>query len=384
MIREHTVLLVAPYDRYASIDRFVACLERELSPHTDIRTFRPVPIFARFSTGVAKKWAAYIDKLIVAPRQLARQMQHSDVVHLTDTSLAIYTKLLVDRPHLLNCHDLIAVRSALGELPEYRPGRAGQQLQKRILRGLKTARHVVTLADCTKDNLLRLTDLPSSAVSVIPVGLHDNFRRVPEGEATRVTTSLIPDAPFLLHVGGNQWYKNRKGLLEIYIALQRIHPHCPNLVLIGEALTPELTRLLSANGVSDRVFTLTDISNADLFAFYSRAKALLFPSFYEGFGWPIIEAQACECPVITTDRAPMNQVVGSGAILLPPNDVSAAARQVRDFLLESNSAMAARVAAGRANILRFSTKRMIETYLSLYAQLSRLRTTTQIAEPALA
>jgi hypothetical protein len=123
------ILLVAPYDLYPSIQRFVACLERELSSRASVRVFQPQPMLARFSSGSARKWLAYADKFLIAPRSLAREAENTGLVHLTDQSLAIHARGLARKPHLINCHDLIAVRAALGEFPEFRPGRPGKYLQ---------------------------------------------------------------------------------------------------------------------------------------------------------------------------------------------------------------------------------------------------------------
>ena len=89
---------------------------------------------------------------------------------------------------------------------------------------------------------------------------------------------------------------------------------------------------MSLNGLRDRVIELTNITNEDLRALYSKATALLFPSLREGFGWPIIEAQACGCPVFTSDRVPMTEVGGDAAIYLDPTDPRPAPRLLLPIL----------------------------------------------------
>jgi glycosyltransferase involved in cell wall biosynthesis len=384
-MRERTdILLVAPYDRYPSIQRFVACLERQLSSRASIRVFQPRPILARFSSGAARKWLGYFDKFVLVPRSLAREAEYSGLVHLTDQSLAIYARGLGPKPRLINCHDLIAIRAALGEFPEFRAGRLGRQLQKGILHGLSQARHVVCLAECTKNDLQRLTGMPSRDISVIPMGLHSEFRRMQRSEAKRTTTRFIPEAPFLLHVGGNQWYKNRQGLLAIYARLVRLDATAPNLVLLGEALTAKLKAYIQEQRLEQRVFSVTGASDADLMAFYSQASALLFPSLCEGFGWPVVEAQACGCPVITTDRQPMTDVAGSAAVCLPAGSTAHAAERISEFLCECPEKLAERIRAGHGNVARFSTRRMIDSYLALYSQLTAGNSALPILEPAFA
>jgi glycosyltransferase involved in cell wall biosynthesis len=115
---------------------------------------------------------------------------------------------------------------------------------------------------------------------------------------------------------------------------------------------------------------LCDCDNEDLRALYSAADALLFPSLAEGFGWPIAEAQACGCPVVTSARAPMNDVGGKAAIYIDPRDSATAARTLRDLLWESGADKAARKQKSLANAARFSADRMIDRYIEEYARVA--------------
>jgi glycosyltransferase involved in cell wall biosynthesis len=110
--------------------------------------------------------------------------------------------------------------------------------------------------------------------------------------------------------------------------------------------------------------------NEDLRALYSLAELVLFPSWAEGFGWPILEAQACGCRVVTTGRPPMTEVGGQAAAYLDPADVADAAEAVRRVLGETDADRNARVRAGLANARRFSTDKMIDKYLHIYHELA--------------
>jgi len=116
------------------------------------------------------------------------------------------------------------------------------------------------------------------------------------------------------------------------------------------------------------------IDDATLEALYSSARVLLFPSLEEGFGWPLIEAQACGCPVITTDAAPMNEVAGPAALYLPrPTPDGDPQRWAEDgaatlavLLAEGSDARRARSAAGRRWVQHFDHDRAIDGYLAMY------------------
>jgi glycosyltransferase involved in cell wall biosynthesis len=111
------------------------------------------------------------------------------------------------------------------------------------------------------------------------------------------------------------------------------------------------------------------VDNAALAALYSGAELLLFPSLEEGFGWPIIEAQACGCPVLTTGKDPMMEVGGNAAFYIAdPTDAEAGAAAVEKLLAQKESVRTAVVRAGRENAARFSTERMIREYEAIYRE----------------
>jgi glycosyltransferase involved in cell wall biosynthesis len=134
--------------------------------------------------------------------------------------------------------------------------------------------------------------------------------------------------------------------------------------MVGKPFTEELRALVVANGMSDRVHELIGISNEDLMALYSTAELLLFPSLEEGFGWPIVEANLCGCPVVTSNRAPMNEIGGSAALYVDPLDCEGAARAIAHAF--------PRIPTMRQesleNASRFSTRDMLDSYVELYTR----------------
>jgi glycosyltransferase involved in cell wall biosynthesis len=149
-------------------------------------------------------------------------------------------------------------------------------------------------------------------------------------------------------------------VLAIHAALRRrFGREAPELVLVGPPLA----------GPIPGVETRQRVDNAALAALYTGAELLLFPSLAEGFGWPIIEAQACGCRVLATGRAPMTEVGGNAAFYLAdPNDAEAGAARVMEMLAQDEDARGKAVEAGIANAARFSTRRMIDEYAALYRE----------------
>ena len=382
------VLLIGNYapDAQESMQRFSAVLEFELRArgHT-VCLLRPrarlnrrgAPPFGR------AKWLGYFDKFVLFPGLLRRAARRADVVHICDHSNAIYALHLRGSNVLVTCNDVLAIRSARGLVPHHPTGPTGKILQWLILRGLNRVPRVACISDNTRAQLLEVSTRAPATTSVIEMGQNYSYSPLPTARADALINGYFGGesafgsdaAPeFLLHVGGNQWYKNREGVLQIYRALRRqMGEAAPLLVMAGLEWTPAMRLYCAEHDLGD-VISVVGASNPELCALYSRARALLFPSLAEGFGWPIIEAQSCGCPVITTDLPPMNAIGGAAAVLCDPLDTEAAAAAVRAVVEENPDARAARVEAGLRNAARFTTARMIESYERLYAQIARAHT----------
>ena len=364
------ILLLANYlpDDIQSMQRFATMLETGLPQFGhQVRVIRPQPGLGRFKpspTGVGK-WLGYIDKFILFPKKLRQEISWADVVHICDHSNAVYTKYLQNVPHVVTCNDLLAIRSALGEIPENQTRWTGRQLQKMILNGLNQAQRVACISEQTRQDLLRLSSLKVSAISLIYMGLNYVYTPMRKTEAQQYLDNLgIPNnSRFILHVGGNAWYKNRIGVLSIfyYLTQKQLQPYC-YLIMVGQSFTSEMRQYIKTHDLRQKVIELVGVDNEDLRALYSSATALLFPSLQEGFGWPIIEAQACGCPVITSNRPPMTEVGGEAAIYIEPNLPEKAAETIAGCLpiLESFKQK------GILNAQYFNPEKMIFSYIQLY------------------
>jgi glycosyltransferase involved in cell wall biosynthesis len=136
------------------------------------------------------------------------------------------------------------------------------------------------------------------------------------------------------------------------------------LLFAGDPLSDSLRSLGQELGVAHRIVEVPNASSDILEALYNRAVALLFPSTFEGFGWPIAEAHACGCPVLCIDREPMVEVAGEAALAHPVEDETGFAA---DLLRLTNPGERARWSAkALENAKRFSTARMISEYVALY------------------
>lgn len=368
--------LIANYapDRQQSMLRFGDMLaERFGARGVAVDAVRPRVVLGRWARGAGgmAKWLGYADKYLLFPRELPRLVRGADIVHVIDHSNALYVpRQSSGAPWVATCHDLLAVRGALGEDTDCPASALGQRLQRAILAGLARAAAVGCDSTSTFADLARLAPAGPEAGArrrVILLGLNHSYRRVERAEAEARLAAAdggVPwGEPFLLHVGSNLARKNKAGILRV---LGRVRERWGgNLVFAGAPLTPELRALARAQGVESRVFALEAPSDAELEAAYSRAHALIYPSKCEGFGWPVIEAQACGCPTICSDRTSLPEVAGEGGLVFALEDEAGMAEAV--LRLDESDFRAGVVQRGWANLGRFSAERMIDAYSELYS-----------------
>lgn len=365
------ILLVGNYvnDRQESMRRFADMLEQGMRRRGhEVARMLPQPRAGALKPGAngLGKWLGYIDKFVFFPGELRAKAQWADVIHICDHSNAFYTKHLGGRRALVTCHDLLAVRGALGEETDCPPSVTGRVLQRWILDGLRRARTLACVSSYTRGDVERLIG-DGPRVRVILNGLNHMYRRLsPDEIESRL--ARIPGfnarEPYVFHVGSSQRRKNREGVVRVFDRIK--HSFSGPLVFAGQLLNAEQQTLVRSLGLESRVFHVGSPSNDLLEALYNRAHALLFPSTFEGFGWPIIEAQACGCPVVCSDRCSFPEVAGDGALLRSVDDETGfAADLLRLKILTERQNLIER---GLANARRFTADAMIDSYCKLYEE----------------
>ena len=336
----------------------------------EVRVVRPEPVVLKRSPSAlrrADKWLGYVDKFLLFPGELRTLAHWADVVHICDHSNALYTSAVPGA--VVTCHDLLAVRGALGEETDCPASGTGKVLQRWILAGLKRAGLVICDSGYTQQDLVRLTG-GGTPSEVVLLGLNHDYRQL-SPTAVRSTLAGYPalteDVPYLLHVGSNLARKNKEGILRIF---GRIAPEWPGrLVFAGPPLTPALWELASALGITERVVEAIDPDNAALEALYNGAFALVFPSRFEGFGWPPVEAQRCGCPVVASNATSLAEVLADSALVFP---VEAEAAMAEALLSLTDPACRAQwVERGLENSKRFTVERMVADYARLYERVRR-------------
>lgn len=370
------ILLVGnyPLSHQESMLRFSDMLARGLteSGH-QVKCISPRPRVCRYENAVSglAKWLGYIDRFALFKRALKSAAEWADVIHICDHSNAMYAKWLSHKPVIVTCHDVMAIKSALGQVARNKTGFTGRLLQRWIASGLEAADHIACVSKNTELELHKIMSAKKVHTSVVYNALNYAYSPMEKEQALAIVRARLPslEAPYFFHIGGNQWYKNRKGVVAIFSRLIKQSIFSKHyLVLAGECWTDELRSFVSAQGLSERVIEISKLSNEELRAFYSLMEALLFPSFEEGFGWPIVEAQACGGMVVTTARPPMNEVAGTAAVFVEPEFLDEAVCQILDDISKKSSL----IQQGLLNVEQYRLDEMIASYVRSYVEVTKL------------
>lgn len=379
------VLLAGNYlpDGQPSMHRYADLVSRCLDEHGIPRTLARPPVVLK-TPGLPKflsTMAGYIDKFLIFPLLLrwkaSRKAQNANLlIHLLDQGNALYLPWVRDFTVVATCHDLIAIRAALGEIDSVGPPAHGPWIQESILKALGLARMILCVSEKTRSDCERLLPKPTPTLKCVPNPLDPSFVKHEESAGSAGCAVPLPDH-FLLHVGNSSWYKNRMGLLQIYSELRRMGGDISPLVLMGHPLKDRELELIQELELSAHCISIPKPSDEEVKAAYRKAEALIFPSLIEGFGWPILEAMACGCPVFTSNRSPMTEVGGTAAEYFDPDTPKQAAQLIAQRLYREPSWRSNRINAGLEHVKLFSFERfsesMIEAYCVAVSQLHPFR-----------
>ncbi|WP_234736945.1 glycosyltransferase family 4 protein [Tellurirhabdus bombi] len=337
----------------------------------------PVVLFSFFTkstnAGIGK-WLGYIDKWILFPiilrwRLLNKNYNNQNVhFHVCDHSNSPYLKYLPNNRAGITCHDVLAIRGALGYPDAYcTASRFGKILQNWILHHLSRAKVLASVSHFTLRQLDELdTNKTNSSKNwcVIHNAFNDKFAPLDKQKVNALLkkAGLFDGVPYILHVGSRLPRKNRKMLIDM---LDSLGDNWNGAVCFaGQALDKELIDHAISLNLQKRIISIIKPDHETLVALYNGCEAFIFPSFSEGFGWPVIEAQACGTPVIASDVDPMPEVSGGAALHANPNDPQAFANA---FLSLKDEALKTKlIEKGFENIHRFTPASMIESYLLLH------------------
>jgi glycosyltransferase involved in cell wall biosynthesis len=274
-----------------------------------------------FFRNADRLWNRFIDY----PRWLRPRVAEFDLFHVIDHSYAQLAHYLPPERTIVTCHDLDAFRCLLQPEAEPRP-RWFRAMMSRVLDGLQKTAHIITGSNTVRDELLQHAVAPAERISVIHNGVHPSCVPWPDPAADAEAARLLPSDSkgviWMLNVGSTIRRKRLDVLLRVLGAVRRELPQV-RLIRVGGGWTPEQLQLARDLEVEQAVVVLPRLTRNVLAAIYRRADLLVHSADAEGFGLPLIEAQACGCPVIASDLKVLREIGGKAAGFVPVGDILA-------------------------------------------------------------
>ena len=300
-------------------------------------------VAARFGGGErGRKMASRYARYITYPR-LIKAVPGRSVYHVLDHSHASLSLVPPAAKTVMTCHDIIPMLAVKGLIPIPPAGFSHYTFPFNVF-CMKRCHTIITISESSKKDLVEVAGLPEDKIKVVYLGVSQAFApsigkesdiSAKERQEILHKHTIAADALVLFHVGSVTRYKNTPAILHALKALKE-DPRIGNRIYFLRAGTDffdDEKVLIETMGIGDRIRYVGKIpSDAALAAYYRAADVFVFPSLWEGFGWPPLEAMACGTPVVTSNVASLPEVVGDAGITVPPQDHEAFVDALRSIL----------------------------------------------------
>src|SRR5262247_186903 len=325
---------------------------------------------AQWREGFANQYKNFSVKLLPPPTPLVRVPVYLtyelfrrpvDVLHVQYTAPP-FCRI----PVVVTIHDL-----AFERMPETFTRRGSFQLKLTVRRTAKKAARIATVSEYSRQDLLSVYKLPPEKVVVTYNGVESHFTPRPDlpNESQEIRSRYGISRDFLLAVGSLQPRKNLIRLIRAYAKLRGERADfAPQLVIVGRRLwlTHEIFDEVKRSRWAGDVILTGYVADEDLPALYRAARAFVYPSLFEGFGLPPLEAMACGTPVVTSDVSSLPEVTGAAALLVDPLDVDALADAIRRLWTDEDLRRDLR-ARGLSRVRRYTWDATARLTLEVYA-----------------
>lgn len=289
-------------------------------------------------------------KIRRALRRLDADLYHSAYYLMTywpsvPTVLTVYDLIPVLFPHYVSVQAWILFRWAMGL-------------------ALRASEHIITISEAARDDYRQVYNLAPEKLSAIPLAADPVFTARPPTEVALVRERHDLPERYVLYLGSNKPHKNLVRLVDAWAKLQ---PQSVPLVIAGawDSRYPRVRQRVWELGLDDVVLWLGPVTELDLPSLYAGATLFVFPSLYEGFGLPVLEAMACGTPVAAADSSSIPEVAGDAALYFDPVDIGQMAERIRTLLCDVELQERHR-ALGLAQAARYSWERTARSTLEVY------------------
>lgn len=344
----HALARIAPADRFELVSPLPSLNSVELPSNLHITRVSVNKLIRRFW------WQVGLPRLI-------RRSRFS-VFHGTNYSVPLRKVC----PTAVTIHDL-----SLLLWPQTHEQHLVSRARFRLPLMARRADAIIVPSQSVKTEVCEHLGIDDSRITVIPEAPRSSFWQVPVEETVAVRRRLNIGDDFILFVGTIEPRKNLLTLVRAFEELVRNDVSQTQLVLVGNEgwLTGELHEFLKTAAIRERVRFTGYLADDDLRALYSSCRVFVYPSLYEGFGLPLLEAMACGAPVVTSDIPSVRETVGDVALLVAPTGVDELARSLAR-LLENPVEREKRSVAGKQHASKFSWEKAATATLEVYRQVS--------------
>lgn len=309
-------------------------------------------------------WSQYVDY------QWRSRFMQGDINHIIDHAYSHLLHTLNPMRTIITFHDSIWLQAMNGRAPASSGRSIFNWITTYNLSALRKAGRILCVSEASKRNLLLYPGFVPEKIEVVYEGVGDNFFESPRGvESNELKRRFrLPPGIHILHVGHTKFYKNIPGLIHVIAILRKEHHKDVKLIRVGTELTREQELLAARLGVQHHMVQLGLLRDDQLPLVYRAADLLLFPSFDEGFGFPVLEAMASGVPVVASNRGSLPEIVGDAGILCDPNDHAVMAKAIL-YILENPAQRNRLVEEGRRRAKTFTWQKTAERTLELYREL---------------
>lgn len=292
--------------------------------------------------------------------------QEADIFHIIDGSQVYIAKWLPNTPIVATVHDFIPLLQTKGWFSSEPPGMMAQWIIQKSINELKKLDWIISDSHSTKSDFVNLVGGDIEKIMVvhpaIPICI---AKEALSSVSIKWIDRRRSESVYILHVGNNSFYKNRLGVLRVFARIRKEFDI--DLIIAGSPPGPELTKLVKALRLTKHVHFVVNPEDNQIVELYNKAVLLLFPSLYEGFGWPPLEAMACGCPVVCSTAGSLPEVVGEAALKSAVgNYVQMAEHCIA--LLENTDLANKLVQKGYEQAKSFSIERMGNELMSVYLE----------------
>jgi glycosyltransferase involved in cell wall biosynthesis len=343
-----------------------------IAPANDIELISPVPILASVNAdGVSDQ-----EGELPANLRVVRTGTHlfwwtvGLPIYLRQASLSLFHGTNYDVPlwgrvkKVVTIHDLSLLLH-----PETHPDNLVRRARRRLPLMAKASTMIITATESVKREICEHLRVEDGKVAVTPYAPRRNFRPLPPEQIVEVRKRLHIAPDFLLFVGTIEPRKNLITLVKAFEEILRTTSWRPQLVIAGKEgwLSEELFSYIQQSSVTEHIRFVGYVSDPDLRALYSSCRMCVYPSLYEGFGLPPLEAMACGAPVITSRIPSIVEAVGTAASLVSPTDVQGLAQAITQ-LLEDQNKRSHFASAGIQRAAEFTWEKTARATLDVYEE----------------